>query len=180
MKESNKDVCKEVIRDYEELLQKFNELSNIDFFEYLIKKINLIEIVSKEKNAKEKLARILEFKTFIEDVPDDDKHTSISEFINNIYLQNTNEKKNETVSMMTIHQSKGLEFKVVIIVCCNQGILPFSKSTDPNNEEERRLFYVALTRARERLFLSSSQRLFINGKFTYLPPSSFLLEMGIH
>lgn len=180
MKESNKDVCKEVIRDYEELLQKFNELSNIDFFEYLIKKINLIEIVSKEKNAKEKLARILEFKTFIEDVQDDDKHTSISEFINNIYLQNTNEKKNETVSMMTIHQSKGLEFKVVIIVCCNQGILPFSKSTDPNNEEERRLFYVALTRARERLFLSSSQRLFINGKFTYLPPSSFLLEMGIH
>ena len=180
MKESDKDVCKEVINDYEELLQKFNELSNIDFFEYLIKKINLIEIVSKEKNAKEKLARILEFKTFIEDVPDDDKHTSISEFINNIYLQNTNEKKNETVSMMTIHQSKGLEFKVVIIVCCNQGILPFSKSTDPNNEEERRLFYVALTRARERLFLSSSQRLFINGKFTYLPPSSFLLEMGIH
>ena len=180
MKESDKDVCKEVIRDYEELLQKFNELSNIDFFEYLIKKINLIEIVSKEKNAKEKLARILEFKTFIEDVPDDDKHASISEFINNIYLQNTNEKKNETVSMMTIHQSKGLEFKVVIIVCCNQGILPFSKSTDPNNEEERRLFYVALTRARERLFLSSSQRLFINGKFTYLPPSSFLLEMGIH
>ena len=97
-----------------------------------------------------------------------------------IYLQNTNEKKNETVSMMTIHQSKGLEFKVVIIVCCNQGILPYVKSIDPNNEEERRLFYVALTRARERLFLTSSQRLFMNGKFTYLPPSSFLLEMGIN
>ena len=82
--------------------------------------------------------------------------------------------------MMTIHQSKGLEFKVVIIVCCNQGILPYVKSIDPNNEEERRLFYVALTRARERLFLTSSQRLFMNGKFTYLPPSSFLLEMGIN
>ena len=180
IKESNKEVCKEIIKDYDDLIQKFHELSNIDFFEYLINKINLIEFLSKERNAKEKLARVLEFKSFIEELSNDETKDSISEFINNIYLQNTNEKKNETVSMMTIHQSKGLEFKVVIIVCCNQGILPYVKSIDPNNEEERRLFYVALTRARERLFLTSSQRLFMNGKFTYLPPSSFLLEMGIN
>ena len=68
----------------------------------------------------------------------------------------------------------------MILVGCNHGILPSSKSIDTNNEEERRLFYVAITRAKERLFLTSSQIRFINGKFNYYPPSNFLLEMGIN
>ena len=143
-----------------------------EFINYLL---NETQIIEKEKSSKDKIARILEFKSYIENIED---NTSVQEMINNIYLQNTKEKTNKTVSLMTIHQAKGLEFKVVIIAGCNQGIIPSDKSESKNNEEERRLFYVAITRAKERLFLTSSQRRFINGKNTYYSPSSFLLEMG--
>lgn len=79
---------------------------------------------------------------------------------------------------MTIHQSKGLEYKVVIIIGCNQGILPSLKTKILNNEEERRIFYVAITRAKERLFLVAADRRFINGKYQIYAPSDFLLEMN--
>lgn len=164
------------------LKAKFNELNNNDFFEYLLAKTSLIKALEQEKNSKEKIARILEFKSFIEELSDENnKEKNLSEFISNIYLQNNkvDTKDLNKLSLMTIHSSKGLEFKVVITIGCNQGILPSLKINDPNKEEERRLFYVAITRARERLFLLSSQRRFLNGKQQYFAPSDFLLETNI-
>lgn len=168
----NNDEFKSIYNQLEQLINNYQNLTPKEFINYLLKETQIIE---KEKSSKDKIARILEFKSYIENIED---NTLIQEMINNIYLQNTKEKTNKTVSLMTIHQAKGLEFKVVIIAGCNQGIIPFNKSESKNNEEERRLFYVAITRAKERLFLTSSQRRFINGKNTYYSPSSFLLEMG--
>lgn len=168
----NNDEFKSLYHQLEQLINNYQNLTPKEFINYLLTKTQIIE---KEKSSKEKIARILEFKSYIENIED---NTSIQEMINNIYLQNTKEKTNKTVSLMTIHQAKGLEFKAVIIAGCNQGIIPSNKSESKNNEEERRLFYVAITRAKERLFLTSSQRRFINGKNTYYSPSSFLLEIG--
>ena len=179
LKEDDNEKSKEVVSFLEIIIDNFNEMSPEDFISYLIDEIRIIETVTKEKNAKEKIARILEFKSFMEAIPEDDHINRTQEMINNIYLQNTSDKKSDSISMMTIHQAKGLEFKVVILVGCNHGIIPSNKSNDVNDEEERRLFYVALTRAKERLFLTSAQRRFVNGKNTYYSPSSFLLEMGI-
>lgn len=168
----NNNEFKSLYNQLEQLINNYQEMTPKEFINYLL---NETQIIEKEKSSKDKIARILEFKSYIENIED---NTLIQEMINNIYLQNTKEKTNKTVSLMTIHQAKGLEFKVIIIAGCNQGIIPSNKSESKNNEEERRLFYVAITRAKERLFLTSSQRRFINGKNTYYSPSSFLFEMG--
>lgn len=168
----NNNEFKAIYHQLEQLINNYQNLTPKEFINYLL---NETQIIEKEKSSKDKIARILEFKSYIENI---ENNTLVQEMINNIYLQNTKEKTNKTVSLMTIHQAKGLEFKVVIIAGCNQGIIPSNKSESKNNEEERRLFYVAITRAKERLFLTSSQRRFINGKNTYYSPSSFLLEMG--
>ena len=93
--------------------------------------------------------------------------------------------KNNFVSIMTIHSAKGLEFKVVFIIGCSEGLLPLSRaiySGDQNElEEERRLMYVATTRAEEKLYYTRpSTRFVFETKRTELTmPSRFLKEAGI-
>ena len=83
------------------------------------------------------------------------------------------------VTLMTLHSSKGLEFPVVIIPGFEEGIFPSSRSIlDPSGlEEERRLCYVGITRAIERVYLSSSRYRLVNGKPVYASVSRFLKEI---
>jgi DNA helicase-2/ATP-dependent DNA helicase PcrA len=82
----------------------------------------------------------------------------------------------EQVALMTLHGAKGLEFKAVFIVGCEEGLLPYSlfKSQTCDLEEERRLLYVGMTRAKKFLFLSHAQRRFLLGREYRLERSSFL------
>ncbi|MGD8859883.1 MAG: 3'-5' exonuclease [Myxococcales bacterium] len=88
----------------------------------------------------------------------------------------------DQVVLSTLHASKGLEFDVVFLIGCVEGQLPHSRTTDPKAseavpadvEEERRLFYVGVTRARERLYLSYPKKKLLRGKETPLTPSRFL------
>lgn len=83
-------------------------------------------------------------------------------------------EKEHGVSLMTMHSSKGLEFDVVFIPDVNEGVVPYQKSVDEGNlEEERRLLYVAMTRAREHLHLSFTKQRFHNA----VEPSRFLKEL---
>ncbi len=86
----------------------------------------------------------------------------------------------ETVSVMTLHMSKGLEFDHVFIVGCEEGLLPHSRSfdTSENIEEERRLMYVGITRARRHVVLSWSRVRALYGRETYQMPSGFLREIS--
>ncbi len=84
----------------------------------------------------------------------------------------------DKVSLLTLHASKGLEFSVVFIVGCEENLLPLmleSLKTDP--EEERRLFYVGMTRAKERLYLIHAQKRFLFGRLTHNAPSVFLKDI---
>ena len=85
----------------------------------------------------------------------------------------------DAVQMMTIHMAKGLEFKLVFIVGLEEDLFPSyqSKSHQPNLEEERRLFYVAMTRAKEKLFLSYAQQRYQYGSLKHADPSRFLSEI---
>lgn len=85
-------------------------------------------------------------------------------------------KSKSVVKLMTLHQAKGLEFSVVFIVGVEEGILPHSRSLDDNYslEEERRLFYVGITRAKERLYITYARQRFIFGSRTYSLKSRFL------
>ncbi len=81
------------------------------------------------------------------------------------------------VSLLTLHSAKGLEFSVVFIAGFNEGLIPHSFSSDTDIEEERRLFYVGMTRAMDDLILIYTKSRFINGKRISLPVSSFLKEI---
>ena len=82
----------------------------------------------------------------------------------------------ECVKMMTVHASKGLEFPVVFIVGMDEDIFPCRQAFDSPRtmEEERRLFYVAMTRAKDRCFLTGSDQRFRNGSIQPLMRSSFI------
>lgn len=81
----------------------------------------------------------------------------------------------ERVTLMTLHGAKGLEFPVVFLVGCEEGLLPFYfPGEEPDLEEERRLFFVGITRAESRLFLSHAARRFRYGKVRPAEPSPFL------
>ncbi len=85
----------------------------------------------------------------------------------------------DTVSLMTIHAAKGLEFPVVFLVGLEEGLFPSDRSdTDDAIEEERRLAYVGMTRAMQELFLSYAGSRFSFGGRNYNTPSRFLLELG--
>lgn len=96
------------------------------------------------------------------------------------------DKKNNAVRLMTVHSAKGLEFDNVFVVGLEEGLFPHSGFGDPaaggteKEEEERRLFYVAITRAKEKLFLSFSlSRMIFGGKQLNLP-SKFLSDIPEH
>jgi uncharacterized protein (TIGR00375 family) len=85
----------------------------------------------------------------------------------------------DRVSLLTMHAAKGLEFPVVFIVGLENGLLPFSwdGNEEQNSAEERRLFYVAMTRAKDRLYLVNAAQRFWRGKQRGLPPSPFLNDI---
>ena len=97
--------------------------------------------------------------------------------------QDSMEKKENSVRLMTVHASKGLEFRNVFIVGLEEGLFPHSGFGDRNkerDEEERRLFYVAVTRAKEKLFLSFSVMRTIYGNKQINMPSRFLSDIPDH
>jgi len=84
----------------------------------------------------------------------------------------------EKVSLMTLHAAKGLEFPVVFIIGCEQNIIPLNlEGLTSDIEEERRLFYVGMTRAKERLFLIRAKRRRLYGKICTHAPSVFLSDI---
>jgi superfamily I DNA/RNA helicase len=77
---------------------------------------------------------------------------------------------------MTLHAAKGLEFKTVFIIGCEDGLLPYSlfENQKADTNEEKRLLYVGMTRAEKHLFLSNARRRFIKGREYVLPRSPFI------
>lgn len=114
----------------------------------------------------------------------EDGDASLTNFLGNIALStdqdNNQEDDSNKVALMTIHLSKGLEFPVVHLVGLEENLFPsfMSSSTREELEEERRLFYVALTRAEKQAFFSYAVTRFQWGKITDAEPSRFLSEMN--
>ncbi len=156
-------------------------VDEVDYFAYLIQ-----EYSDNDKIAKWKYDNIKFFVEMCErwqKNPDLIDPTLIN-WLNRITLitrSDGNDDQQGKVNLMTIHASKGLEFKVVFLVGLEEGILPHARSLEDYGEvgleEERRLFYVAVTRAQEQLFLSSCLTRKVRDETKAQQPSSFLEEI---
>lgn len=117
---------------------------------------------------------------FLDDLP---PYRTLDEFVRDVSLLTSQDEKdkngnNNVVRLMTIHNSKGLEFPYVFVVGLEEGLFPSGRSMfEYEIEEERRLFYVAITRAKEKVYLSFAKRRFLNGKTTFTTPSRFINEL---
>ncbi len=138
------------------------------------------EGVARVENIQELLAGLKEFS---ERETEDGSVPSLSDFLIDVALLTDTESSDvdetKSVSLMTIHSAKGLEFPNVFIVGMEENLFPSQMSLNAREdlEEERRLFYVALTRAEKRAILSYANSRFKWGQFTYCEPSRFIEEI---
>lgn len=140
----------------------------------LLKEENTAESLARYENLQELLSMAREFS---------DHHqgaNGLCEFMNDIALASDREEAEETdnyVSLMTVHAAKGLEFPVVFITGLEERLFPLNCFENEELEEERRLFYVAVTRAREKLFLSWSRSRYLYGQPQACIRSMFIDEI---
>ncbi|PIW55775.1 MAG: hypothetical protein COW16_04500 [Sphingomonadales bacterium CG12_big_fil_rev_8_21_14_0_65_65_10] len=126
-----------------------------------------------------RLENIKELKSVALNFPDLTQFLEQVVLVESEYFEKEKQKDRlQGVRLMTLHQAKGLEFEVVFISGLEEGILPHVRSIDDQFqlEEERRLFYVGITRAKERLYLTWAQRRFIFGNRIESIKSRFLSE----
>ena len=146
-----------IIKKYHDLREK---LSASELARSLIEEIGVLSYFknSTEPDAKDRYDNVAELLTSIEEFSGRDQEASLGRFLEDVSLQTDIDHWNDSdnrVTMMTIHSSKGLEFPVVFIAGMDEGLFPLFNSIDDKKEleEERRLFYVALTRAEERVYI---------------------------
>ncbi len=133
--------------------------------------------------AEAKIENLDEFKSITKNFEERYGIISLEEFLAEISLVSDIEEhkdNNEVVTLMTIHSAKGLEFKYVFVIGMEEGVFPHSRSLFDSNEleEERRLCYVAITRAKEKLWLLSAKRRTLYGLDNMNPTSRFVNEIS--
>ncbi len=137
------------------------------------------------ENSDESAARLENLEELVNASVDYDRleEDALREFIDHAALTSDTDKydQNAAVTLMTVHSAKGLEFPVVFLVGLEDGIFPHSRSiNDPKElEEERRLAYVAITRAEKVLFVTHSMRRRVYGEYIAAEPSQFLNELPL-
>lgn len=137
------------------------------------------------ENTDESLARLENLEELVNAAVDYDKQeeNGLRDFIDHSALVSDTDKfdRNAAVTMMTVHAAKGLEFPVVFLVGLEDGIFPHSRSLNDamELEEERRLAYVAITRAEKILYVTHSMRRRVYGEEMAAEPSQFLNEMPL-
>ena len=131
-----------------------------------------------------KRANIEEFINSVEEYCRLNDGATLTDYLNQVTLSSDTDEMDDSdyVTLATVHSVKGLEFKCVFICGLEENILPISRAVDNDDdmEEERRLMYVAITRAKERLFMTRSKSRYLYGKREPTSRSRFLKELSAH
>lgn len=130
-----------------------------------------------------RLENLMEFRSVSETYEKETGNVNLSDFLMEVSLVSDAAEyslDSDAVTLMTVHSAKGLEFKVVFIIGLEENIMPISKALydDEELEEERRLMYVAITRAKEKLYLLNAGRRMLYGNMQMNPPSRFISEIS--
>lgn len=160
------------------------DCSLTELVDFILEKTGIKEELEKEKTleADIRLENLEEFKTITKTFEEKNGIISLEDFLNEISLvSDIEEHKNnpDVVTLMTVHSAKGLEFEHVFLIGMEEGIFPHSNSLMDMEqiEEERRLCYVAVTRAKKTLHLVNARRRTIFGDMSYNMPSRFIDEI---
>lgn len=175
---------REFINAIEELIAKKDELSISELIKLTLKKTGYTKALEQENTveAENRIENLNEFLTVAIEFEEEFAENGLSDFLEGITLSSdldNMEDTEESVTLMTLHSAKGLEFPVVFLVGMEEGIFPGFKSIgEPKElEEERRLCYVGITRAKENLYLTCSKQRTIFGSTSCNPMSRFLKEI---
>lgn len=155
-----------------------------EFVEHLIQETGLREQYTREtsEDARSRVENIDEFTGAIHEFSIMSDHPTLESFLENVALVTDLDRAEDErgfVTMMTLHSAKGLEFKTVFIAGAEENIFPSARSVQDETrlEEERRLLYVGITRAREKLYISRARRRSLYNQESFNPPSRFLSEI---
>ena len=181
--ESDKELSKKIISALDEFAANLKELkecgSAYELIDKLEAKFGIKKYYESLPDGSERVANIDEFYAMIKDQIKQDPSFSIEEFLNEIALQSEQDNiGGEAISIMSIHASKGLEFEHLFVIGLEEGFFPLL-GEGSDIEEERRLAYVAITRAKKTLGLSYANSRFYKGQRTRLEKSRFLSEAGV-
>ncbi len=161
------------------------ELSLSNLVGEILEQTRYREYILDKEGGEEKWENIMELRNVADEYDELDPEEALTAFLEKVSLVSDIDEldeKADAVTLITLHQAKGLEFPAVFIVGLEEGILPHRKSfDDPEQmEEERRLCYVGITRAKKRLYLLRSYRRSLFGGSTANPPSRFLQDISPH
>jgi len=175
------------IRLVEQLRVETEGLPLPEVVEHVIEKSGLAQHYRTEKEGQDRLENLDELinaaATFVDDEGAIGEGGALVSFLTLASLEAGEHQAGEgqeAVQLMSVHAAKGLEFDVVFITGLEQGLFPHENSVNQGREgleEERRLMYVAVTRARQRLYLTCAQTRMLHGQTRYCVPSSFLDEI---
>ena len=175
---------REFIEQMQYLMSKKEELKISELVKETLNKTGYTKALENENTieAETRIQNLEEFLTVAIEFEEEVVENSLGEFLEGITLSSDidgMEDEEDSVTLMTLHSAKGLEFPVVFLVGMEEGIFPGYKSIGEQSEleEERRLCYVGITRAKNYLFLTCAKQRTIFGSTTYNAPSRFLEEI---
>ena len=157
-----------------DLTEKSEDLTLTDLIDLILDETNMKAEYESDKSLENELRldNLEEFKSITKTFEDRTGSESLADFLEH-------QEDEDVVTLMTIHSAKGLEFDVVFLIGMEEGIFPHQNSfcEEGGLEEERRLCYVGITRAKEKLYISNAKRRILYGKDVINPPSRFIKEI---
>ncbi len=169
---------------FKTLKSQLESLPLYQFVEKVVKGFGIdVAYAGKDDESIDKLGNIDSLLAGVQEFCNDNEDANLSDFLASVMLKSDSDniQENGFVSLATIHSVKGLEFKFVFVIGLEEGLFPLARATFSVSEmeEERRLMYVAITRAEDKIFLCHAQKRYMYGKSNYQAESRFLKELGI-
>ncbi|MDR0850466.1 MAG: UvrD-helicase domain-containing protein [Christensenellaceae bacterium] len=167
---------------YKDIESAYKDSQPYDAIEHIVKKTGIKNMYNtKSEEDISRIANIDEFLTHTYSYFETNPGNTMGDYLQSISLISdidTYDDKNNAVALATVHAVKGLEFKVVFVVGLEQGVFPIIRQSGGDLEEERRLMYVAITRAKERLYLTHAMSRALYNERRYTNKSQFLDELS--
>ncbi|HEZ7990214.1 MAG TPA: 3'-5' exonuclease [Ruminococcus sp.] len=176
------NALKSVYKMFEYLTEKADELPLDEFLDELLEKTGYLESLKALENGDTKIENVEELRSSIVQYMNEADEPSLSGFLEEVALYSEADRddgSDDKATLMTVHSAKGLEYKNIFVIGLDDGIFPSSRSFDSeaDMEEERRLAYVAITRAKERLYLTNASQRMLFGQTQRNVTSRFMREI---